>query len=103
VFENPATLLAHSDTTLNQALWDLSSEVFPAVLHETIAWDLRHRFIRSFETLFRGIFAMRCAPVLGHRSEKGSPLNLACYMWWDFDCWLPSPDPLSRNPYEPLA
>jgi hypothetical protein len=23
--------------------------------------------------------------ILGHRNEQGSPLNSACYMWWDFD------------------
>jgi len=99
VFENPATLLnPYSDEVLNQALWDLSSNVFSVVYDLAIDWALRHRFIRSFETLFRELFAVRCTPSLGHCSETGSPLNLACYMWWDFDCWSPAPDPLTRNP-----
>ena len=40
-----------------------------------------------------------CEPVLGHLNEGGA-LNGACYMWWDFDCWCATPDPLTRNPYD---
>jgi len=101
VFENPATALKpYSDAVLNQAFWDLSGEAFPVVSDLAVDWALRSRVIRSFQTLFREFFAVRCAPTLGHLSEGGSALNSACYMWWDFDCWLPAPDPLTRNPYD---
>jgi len=75
-------------------------EAFPVVSDLAVDWALRSRVIRSFQTLFREFFAVRCAPTLGHLSEGGSALNSACYMWWDFDCWLPAPDPLTRNPYD---
>lgn len=100
-FENAANLLRpYPDETLNQAFWDLSSNALYALQKEGIEWALRSRLIRSFETLFREVFAVRCRPVLGHCSEEGSPLNLACYMWWDFDCWVAALDPLPRNPLD---
>jgi hypothetical protein len=93
VFESSATLLLpYSDETLNRAFWDLSSNVFFALGDESIEWALRERVINSFEILFREFFAVRCNPVLGHLDEEGSPLNSACYMWWDFDCWYSTPD-----------
>jgi hypothetical protein len=101
VFENPAAILKpYSDQVLNRAFWDLSSDVFRVVYEMAIDWAVRLRFIRSFETLFRDLFAVRCTPTLGHLSEDGSRLNTVCYMWWDFDCWSPMPDPLTRNPFD---
>jgi hypothetical protein len=92
VFEAGGTLLArYSDESLNQAFWDLSSNVLFALGDKSIEWALRHRLIGSFETLFREFFAVRCMPALGHLDEAGSPLNSACYMWWDFDCWYSTP------------
>ena len=91
VFEDCSNLLApYSDETLNRAFWDLSS-VWYALGDDSIPEDLRRRVINSFVTLFRELFAKRCSPVLGERSEQGSPLNSACYMWWDFDCWYSIP------------
>src|SRR5260370_39723661 len=86
-------LTPYSDETLNRAFWDLSS-VWYALGEESIASSLRHRVVNSFEILFREFFATRCSPILGHRNEHGSALNLACYMWWDLDCWnfTPSSD-----------
>jgi hypothetical protein len=98
VFENSSVLLApYSEATLNRAFWDLGSNVFPAVGDESIDWALRQRVIRSFEFLFRDLFAVRCWPVLGHLNEEGSPLNSACYMWWDFDCWYSAPSSALRT------
>ena len=91
VFEDCANLLTpYSDETLNRAFWDLSS-VWYALGEDSIPEDLRRRVINSFVTLFRELFAKRCSPVLGDRNEQGSPLNSACYMWWDFDCWSSIP------------
>jgi hypothetical protein len=101
VFENAAVLLEpFSDESLNQSFWDLNSNVLFALNRESIEWAVRHRLVRSFETLFRELFAMRCRPVLGHLNEEGSPLNSACYMWWDLGCWSSTPDPLSQNPLD---
>jgi hypothetical protein len=101
VFENPTTILKpYADRVLNQAFWDLSNDVFHVVYNMDIDGAVRLRFIRSFEMLFREFFAVRCTPTLGHRSEEGSGLNTACYMWWDFDCWMATPDPLTRNPFD---
>ncbi len=101
VFECASTLLGHyEDESLDQAFWDLSSTVLVSVRDESIEWAVRERFIRSFEPLFREFFAVRCRPVLGHLSEEGSPLNSACYMWFDFDCWRFTIDPLDGNPVD---
>ncbi|HUK18234.1 MAG TPA: hypothetical protein VLW65_17530 [Bryobacteraceae bacterium] len=101
VFERPSvTLSRYSDQFLDQAVWDLSTQAFHAVYDPAIDWIVSARFIRSFKTLFRELYAARCRPVLGHCGEKGSPLNMSCYMWWDFDCWSPAPDPLSHNPHD---
>lgn len=92
VFENSSFLLApYSDVTLDRAFWDLGSNVFAALGDKSIDWALRQRVIKSFEFLFRDLFAVRCWPVLGHLSEESGPLNSACYMWWDFDCWHSTP------------
>lgn len=99
VFESPAVLLApYADGSVDRAFWDLlGSDVVVAVQNDSIEWGIRLRFIRSFEILFRELFAARCQPVLGHLSEEGSPLNSSCYMWWDFDCWIASPAQLARS------
>jgi hypothetical protein len=101
IFEDPAPLLnRYDDGQLGQAFWDLGYTTFAGVYEGSIEWELRHRLIRSFETLFRDLFTARCAPVLGHLSETQNRLSVVCYMWWDFDCWCAMPDPLTRNPYD---
>lgn len=83
VFESPSLLRPYSDAVLERAFWDIWDVAFGAVYDPAIDWRVRYRFIRSFETLFRELFAGRCAPVLGHLSEDGSPLNASCFMWFD--------------------
>jgi hypothetical protein len=101
VFENAAILLnPYQDVTLNQVFWDLPATAFLGLKNENISWPIRHRLIESFEPLFRDFFAARCKPVLGHLSEEGTPLNSACYMWWDFDCWVATKHPLPQNPMD---
>jgi hypothetical protein len=101
VFEDSVpSLNRYSDAQIGQAFWDLGSNVFGGLYDGRIDWEVRQRLIRSIEALFRGLFAARCSPVLGHLSETRNPLSIACYMWWDFDCWCAMPDPLTRNPYD---
>jgi hypothetical protein len=102
LFENSAAVLRpYSDAQLNQGFWFLcgpESEAMRGLVDEAIAWDARARCIRSFLSLFRDLFMTRCTPHLSHLLRSGSPetfevgpLNSACYMWWDFDCWGSSP------------
>jgi hypothetical protein len=97
LFENPAGVLEpFSDAQLNQGFWFIcgpESDVMRGLVDESIAWDVRARFIRSFAGLFRELFTARCTHHLSHMIRGGdsdaSPLNSACYMWWDFDCFCP--------------
>lgn len=88
-FERSGDLLRRfSDAQLNQAFWFLvssgNSEYMLCLPDASVPWDLRRRALRSFIPLFQQVMAARCAPVLSHRDEPGaSPLNSACYMWWD--------------------
>ena len=71
------------------------------LVDESIAWEVQTRFIRSFAGLFRELFATRCTPHLSHLirgADSGvSPLNSACYMWWDFDCFCPGATPVAAH------
>ena len=101
LFENPASILRpYDDRRVDQGFWDLGSSAFRVLYELGIDWTLRHRFVRSFEVLFRELYAARCSPVLSHLSEQGTRLNISCYMWFDFDCWCAMPDPLTRNPID---
>lgn len=94
-FERAGELLApFSPAQLNQGLNYLSSNSCSdhmfALLNPTVDATLRLRALRSFVPLFRDLMAKVCSPHLGHLDEPGaSPLNQACYMWWDV---LPFPD-----------
>ena len=89
LFENPVSVLSdYSDAQLNQGFWFLvsngASDCMFALMEESIPIERRLRCIQSFVSVFVKIFAARCSPHLSHLDEPGaSPLNLACYMWWD--------------------
>jgi len=87
-FERSGELLRRfTDAELNQGFWFLissgSSDYMFCLTDESVASPLRQRALRSFVPLFRDVMAVRCTPALAHRSEPGSPVNSACYMWWD--------------------
>ena len=96
-FEEGGELLRpFSDAQLNQAFWFLvssgNSDCMLCLSDDSVPWPLRRRALRSFVPLFRQVMAVRCSTVLSHRDEPGSsPLNSACYMWWDLI-------PLSESP-----
>jgi hypothetical protein len=94
-FEQSATLLQpFSDAQLNQGFWFLlgtSGHMFE-LTDAAVAWPVRQRAWRSIVPLFREVMARRCTPALSHLDEPGaSPLNLACYMWWDLMPVAPAP------------
>ena len=88
-FENAETLFEpYSDAQLNQGLWFIASngcsDYMFALLDPGVSWSARQRCVRSMHNLFVECFAKRCTPHLSHLDEPGmSPLNMACYMWWD--------------------
>lgn len=87
-FERGAELLQpFTDAQLNQGFWFLvsagSSDDMRCLTDASVPWPVRRRALRSFLPLFRDVMAARCMASLSHRSESGSPLNSACYMWWD--------------------
>jgi hypothetical protein len=88
LFESPTRLIGeYSLAQLNQGLWFIASGMWRPMT--TIAdADLpladRQRCVRSFESLYRLLFAAHCDDRLSHGvSETSNPLNTVCYMWWD--------------------
>ena len=88
-FEEGGELLQpFSDAQLNQAFWFLvnsgNSDYMFCLLDQSVPWPLRRRALRSFVPLYHQVMAARCSPVLSHLGELAeSPLNSACFMWWD--------------------
>ena len=88
-FENGGELLRpFSDAQLNQGFWFLvsngGSDYMFCLSDASVLLALRRRALRSFVPLFQQVMVPRCTPVLSHFDEAGaSPLNSACYMWWD--------------------
>ena len=100
VFEKPELLQLYSDDVIERAFWDIWHAAFEAIYHPAINWQVRYRFIRSFEPLFRGLFARRCTSALSHLDEEASRLNTVCYMWFDAGCrWFPY-DTKPRGPVD---
>lgn len=70
-----------------------------SLIEPGVAWPERQRGIRAIAALFTRLFARRCSNHLSHFDEKGaSPLNSACYMWWDlFPTWGQPEDPVEAK------
>jgi hypothetical protein len=104
-FEHAGELLRpFTDAQLNQGFWFLvssgNSGYMLCLTDASVAWPVRRRALRSFLPLFRDVMAARCTASLSHLSESGSPLNSACYMWWDL---LPFDGPWDAGqPPEPI-
>jgi hypothetical protein len=85
VFEQPEdSLLYFSDRQIAAALWELGPGDAHCAFNPDILIQDRLRLVASVETFFRDFFDWRCAPALSHAAlEHISPLNSACYMWWE--------------------
>jgi hypothetical protein len=105
LFEHASSVLApFSDAQIKEGLWFLAdnvcSEHMYALLNPRVPWPDRKRCISSMYTLFEQFFASRCSSHLSHLDTTDtdtstvSPLNMACYMWWDLL-------PISAKPQEP--
>lgn len=103
LFEDPVSVLSkYSDEQLNQGFWFLvsngASDCMFALMEESIPIEKRLRCVKSFVSVFEKIFAARCSPHLSHLDEPGaSPINLACYMWWDIIPFGGNPNTPSGN------
>ena len=90
LFEDPGAYLEHfNDAQLNQGLWFLISESCSDYIHavhdESVPLESRLRCVQGIYSIFEKLFAVRCSPHLSNIDEPGaSPLNLVCYMWWEF-------------------
>ncbi len=83
--ESPAVLAAYTDEQVAQGLWFLfdtsCSEYTTLLRNQDLPWAARQRCLNAILTLYGDLFAVRCAPVMGHPFSK--PLNGMCYMLWD--------------------
>lgn len=87
LFQNPKHHLdKFSDDQLAQAIWFLvsssASNQLQAWFDESVSWESRRTGILATETLFREVFAVRCANYYTPESN-GPDLDTAVYMWWD--------------------
>jgi len=83
----PRDLAAYSDWQIAlgiSAIFDTGCTDCALALREGIVpIAQRVEAIHAINHLYADCYAPRCAPVLGHLSETGNPLNMFCYMIWD--------------------
>ena len=89
LFENPEESLRYfSDRQIAAGLWELGPGDAHCVYNRDIPIAARERLVGSVVIFFRDFFDKRCLPRLSHAaSEHISPLNTACYMWWEMITW----------------
>ena len=89
LFENPEDSLRYfSDRQIAAGLWELGPGDAHCVYYRDIPIEARERLVGSVETFFRDFFDKRCLPRLSHSASAHiSPLNTACYMWWEMITW----------------
>jgi hypothetical protein len=97
-----------SDEQLGQGFWYLvpngASDCMLALHEPSVPIADRARCIRAFTSVFRDVFAARCAPVLSHLDDdRSGPLERACYMWWDILPVLWTPDDADGRELGPVA
>ena len=104
LFDDPVKPLEKfDDAQLNQGFWYLvgsaGSNHMLALTDSSAPLGARVRCVESFSSLFRKLFAVRCSPHLSYLDQPGaSPLNLACYMFWDINPLIGGPnDPSHRE------
>ncbi|HEY3585555.1 MAG TPA: hypothetical protein VGK85_00315, partial [Myxococcaceae bacterium] len=94
LLETPSTLAAYSDAQVAQGFWflfdDSCSEYTTLFRRPELPSKARERLVKALPILYRDLFALRCAPVMGHPNAE--PLNLTCYMLFDLsEALCPNP------------
>jgi hypothetical protein len=110
LFEEPLPILGrYTDGQLNKGFWQMLDGggmfCFMILLkNDSIPLTTRLHCLRSFEPLFRKLFAVRCTPHLSHLDQPGaSALNSVCYMWWDIIAFHGDPDDPERKELDAAA
>ena len=88
LFADPVTALAGcTDEEIGIGLWSVldSGGAGTALALNDASLPLADRIacIKEIRTVYRELFVPRCGERLGHRSEQGGRLEMACYMFWD--------------------
>jgi hypothetical protein len=106
LFSDPIpNLLAFTDSQINQGFWYLvggsgSKHMF-SLTDLSVSLPQRIKCVESITLLFERLFATRCSSHLSHLSPSNpSPLNLACYMWWDIIPITGAPADSSRREFD---
>lgn len=80
-------LIKYTDKQVDQGIWyfvSMSGGDFLRSLNPPeVPLKKRLEAIQNIFHLYSDCFAKRCAEILGHLSEEGSPLNSSCYMFWN--------------------
>jgi hypothetical protein len=109
LFNDPAKPLQEfDDERLNQGFWYLvgraGSNRMLALTDTSAALGARVRCVESFSSLFAKFFGVRCTPHLSPIDQPGSsPLNSACYMFWDINPFVGAPDDPSHRELDAAA
>ena len=102
LFESPQEVLKeYTAEQLEQGLWYLGGEGQPfmqALLDESVPWSVRKRGLESIRDFYEKFFAVACVDELGHLcTTTSTPINGACYMWWDLFPSYGNPQERSRQ------
>ena len=105
LFDAPdIALSAYSDAQVNQGLWyivhNACSDHMHALVDDSVPLAERVACLLSIESLYARCFAARCSNHLSHGVHPGddmSPLNSACYMFWDLMPLIPVPEDPERH------
>ena len=102
--EADLALSTYSDAQVNQGFWYILSNACSDHMHALTDASVppaeRIACVASIESLYTKCFATRCSEYLsnGARSTgEASPLNSACYMFWDLMPLMPEPEDPQRH------
>ena len=95
LLETASAMAPYDDAEVAQGLWflfDTSCSAYTTLLRrQELPRTARERFVKALPLLYRDLFAVRCAPVMGHPTADS--LNGTCYMLLDLsEALQPHPD-----------
>ena len=80
-------LAEYTDAQVDQGIWYLvsssGSDFMSALADSEVPLPRRLEAIGNIFYLYSDCFTKRCAEILAHLFDEGSPLNSSCYMFWD--------------------
>lgn len=102
LFSDPVAVLdGYTDEEVGIGIWSvLDSGAAATTLSfgdTSLPLDERIGGVRAITTLYRDVFAVRCAERLGHLEEQEGRLEMACYMFWDIAAFGGTPGERAGN------